>query len=156
MKRATKLSVFAACCLLCGASTGLSQSYEISWFTVDGGGSTSSGGAFSVSGTIGQPDAGVMNGGSYSLVGGFWGVVGAIQAEGAPLLRVTRLGSSVVVAWPFPSSGFVLQQTSALASPPSAIVWTDALSLAAVHVGSDWTVTIPSPAGNRFFRLRKP
>lgn len=156
MKRATSLSVFAGCGLLCGAVTGLTQSYEISWFTVDGGGGASSGGAYSVSGTIGQPDAGVMNGGSYSIVGGFWGVVAAIQTEGAPLLRVTRSGSSVVVVWPFPSAGFVLQQTTALTSPPSAIVWTDVLAPAAVQIGGDWTVTIPSPAGNRFFRLRKP
>ena len=156
MKRATSLSVFAGCGLLCGAVTGLTQSYEISWFTVDGGGGASSGGAYSVSGTIGQLDAGAMNGGSYSLVGGFWGVVAAIQTEGSPLLQVTRSGSSVVVVWPFPSSGFVLQQTTALTSPPSAIVWTDVLAPAAVQIGGDWTVTIPSPAGNRFFRLRKP
>jgi len=69
---------------------------------------------------------------------------------------VTRSGSSVVVDWPLPSIGFTLQQTTVLASPPSAIAWTDLLSPAAVHVGLDWTVTIPSPVGNRFFRLRKP
>jgi hypothetical protein len=89
-------------------------------------------------------------------VGGFWGVVEAVQTEGVPLLQVTRSGSIVIVDWPFPSSGFVLQQASALVSPPSAIVWTDVLAPAAVQIGGDWTVTIPSPTGNRFFRLRKP
>lgn len=49
---------------------------SISWYTIDGGGGTSSGGVYSVSGTIGQPDAGgPMTGGSFSLYGGFW-VVG--------------------------------------------------------------------------------
>jgi hypothetical protein len=46
---------------------------SIPWFTIDGGGGTSTGGGFTLSGTIGQPDAGVtMTGGGFSLVGGFW------------------------------------------------------------------------------------
>jgi hypothetical protein len=46
--------------------------YDISWFTVDGGGGTSSGGAYTLSGTAGQPDAGVLGGGTYTVTGGFW------------------------------------------------------------------------------------
>ncbi len=45
----------------------------IDWFTIDGGGGTSSGGSFELSGTVGQPDAGVMTGGDFELAGGFWG-----------------------------------------------------------------------------------
>lgn len=53
---------------------------DLSWHTVDGGGGSpgngaSVGGTFSLSGTIGQPDAtpgNVLAGGSYVLVGGFW------------------------------------------------------------------------------------
>src|SRR5712691_6329495 len=62
----------------------LAQSYDIPWHTIDGGGNTvaSTGGSFAVSGTIGQPDASSfaapMSGGSYSLVGGFWPVAGAV------------------------------------------------------------------------------
>ncbi|MFG0260752.1 MAG: GC-type dockerin domain-anchored protein [Phycisphaerales bacterium JB041] len=49
------------------------QQYEVPWHTIDGGGGTSSGGSFTLSGTIGQHDAGgPMTGGSYSLTGGFW------------------------------------------------------------------------------------
>ena len=136
------------------AASVIAQNFAIDSFTIDGGGGVSRGGAYAVSGTIGQPDAGRMSGGSYQVTGGFWGVV---QTPGAPLLRITRSGpGSVRVSWPFPSTGFVLQQTSAMASPPSAIVWPDVTSPTAVHTGSDWTVTIPSPTGNRFFRLRKP
>jgi hypothetical protein len=61
MKRTTELSVVAGLFLLCIAAAGQAQSYEISWFTVGGGG-MSSGGAYSVSGTIGQPDAGQLAG----------------------------------------------------------------------------------------------
>jgi len=47
--------------------------YDLTWHTIDGGGvMRSTGGDFELSGTIGQPDAGVMSGGSFTLSGGFW------------------------------------------------------------------------------------
>jgi len=45
---------------------------DITQSTIDGGGGTSTGGSYELSGTIGQPDAGQMSGGSYALTGGFW------------------------------------------------------------------------------------
>jgi len=48
--------------------------YNLDWWTVDGGGATSStGGSYSLDGTMGQPDAGTSSGGTYTLAGGFWG-----------------------------------------------------------------------------------
>jgi hypothetical protein len=44
----------------------------IDWFTVGDPGATSDGGNYSLSGTIGQADAGEMSGGNYALTGGFW------------------------------------------------------------------------------------
>src|SRR5687768_1962491 len=53
--------------------------YDLSWNTTDGGGSTSAtGGAYSLGGTIGQPDAGASSGGAYALTGGFWGIANVI------------------------------------------------------------------------------
>ena len=46
--------------------------YELSWYTIDGGGGRSSGGSYELIGTIGQPDAAWSSGGSYELLGGFW------------------------------------------------------------------------------------
>jgi len=46
--------------------------YSIVWHTIDGGGGTSSGGTYQLTGTIGQPDAGYHGGGGYELLGGFW------------------------------------------------------------------------------------
>jgi hypothetical protein len=47
--------------------------FEISRSTIDGGGMMfSTGGGFELSGTIGQPDTGVMEGDVFTLVGGFW------------------------------------------------------------------------------------
>jgi hypothetical protein len=60
------------------------QPYAITWWTVGGGG-TSSGGSHVLSGTIGQPDAGVMSGGGYTLTGGFWGL-GTLDMIYLPLI----------------------------------------------------------------------
>ena len=46
--------------------------YKLSWYTIDGGGGISSGGPYSLTGTIGQPDAAYSRGGNYELLGGFW------------------------------------------------------------------------------------
>lgn len=48
--------------------------FVITKSTIDGGGGTSSGGDFSITGTIGQPDAypQISSGGGFALAGGFW------------------------------------------------------------------------------------
>ena len=63
------------------AQTG--NGYDLTWNTVDGGGYTfSTGGDYTLGGTVGQPDAGLMTGGEYTLSGGFWhGGVAAAAAE---------------------------------------------------------------------------
>ena len=48
--------------------------YDLTWSSVDGGGHTcSQGGSYTLAGTVGQPDAGLLTGGDYTLGGGFWG-----------------------------------------------------------------------------------
>lgn len=74
MKR-TLTPVFLVAALSLVASTVLAQSgsgYEVSWWTVDGGGRQMSAGEYTLAGTVGQPDANVLTGGSYTLAGGFW------------------------------------------------------------------------------------
>ena len=65
------------------AQTGNPEAYNLPWWTIDGGGGMdSAGGVYTLSGTIGQPDAGVpMKGGTYALQGGFWGMqgIGVVQ-----------------------------------------------------------------------------
>jgi len=46
--------------------------YQIDWHTIDGGGGTSAGGLYILTGTIGQPDADWSRGGKYELLAGFW------------------------------------------------------------------------------------
>jgi hypothetical protein len=48
--------------------------YDLSWWTVDGGGWTfGTGRDYSLGGTMGKADAGSMRGGNYTMLGGFWG-----------------------------------------------------------------------------------
>jgi hypothetical protein len=63
--------------------------YDLSWWTADGGGCTSSTGpGYSLGGTIGQADAGVVSGPGYKLDGGFWqGGVGAYRVYLPLVLR---------------------------------------------------------------------
>ena len=58
--------------VLLAASSAHAQ-FQIDWFTIDGGGGASTGGAFSLTGTIGQPDAGKAAGAPFDADCGFWG-----------------------------------------------------------------------------------
>lgn len=83
MKQVTRgisITLVVAVFLLLLVSSGLAQGddgYDLSWWTVDGGGHTfSTGGDYSLGGAAGQADAGAMTGGTYLLDGGFWGGAG--------------------------------------------------------------------------------
>jgi hypothetical protein len=130
---------------------GSAQQYSIDWYKIAGGGGTSTGGPYAVTGTIGQHDAGgPMTGGNYSLTGGFWALVSVVQTPGAPTLYISHAGNTVTVYWQN-VSGWNLQQNSNLSSPSG---WT---------INSSWTTSngtnylnLASPAGNLFFRLSNP
>jgi hypothetical protein len=144
--------VIALAVLEFAVSTVSAQSYAIDWFTIDGGGGTSTGGVYTVSGTIGQPDAGHMTGGNFTLDGGFWSIIAAVQSPGSPLLRVVRTSTNtVVVAWPAPSTGFSLQQNLDL----NTTAWAGITNSVNV-VGSENQIIVAPPVGNRFYRLKNP
>lgn len=63
--------------VLTTASAAAAQPLDLTWHTVDGGGGTSSGGTYTLRGTIGQHDAGALAGGAFILSGGFWAGGGA-------------------------------------------------------------------------------
>ena len=137
---------------------GFAQTYSIDWYKVAGGGGTSvgtnGGSVYSVSGTIGPPDAGpTMTGGIYSLTGGFWSIISVVQTINSPLLTITHTGSaSVVVSWPAPSTGFVLQQSTNLTSTN---YWVSS-GYTITTAGGTNSITIAPPTGSLFFRLVNP
>ena len=87
--------------LLALQGSAFAQTYSIDWYKIAGGGDTSAGGTYTVSGTVGQHDAGgPMTGGNYSLTGGFWSLISVVQTAGLPNLTIAHTGNNVVVAWP--------------------------------------------------------
>ena len=147
------LPVVTLVTLLTLVTSAIAQTYTLDWFTIDGGGGTSSRGSYSFSGTIGQPDAGVLSGGNYAFVGGFWsGVV--IETPGAPVLTITRAAATpgLTLSWDAPATGFVLEETSALTA---SILWAQVPLPYQTNAGKI-LVTEPSPIGMRFYRLREP
>jgi hypothetical protein len=86
-----RLIIVAAAALVMAPWPTHADDYCIDWWTVDGGGNTwTASGDFELSGTIGQPDAGVMTGGEFELVGGFW-------ARSAPASRPGDLNCDELV-----------------------------------------------------------
>lgn len=159
---ASKLSKSTAgilTCILAGlvvfasSSVGSAQSYSIDWYTIDGGGGTSTGGVYSVSATIGQPDAGTMSGGNFTLVGGFWSIVSAVQTVNAPFLTVFFTSTNtVVVSWPLPDAGWVLQWDPSVANPGG---WNTIPGTYQTD-GTRRYYTEAVPVGNKFYRLYHP
>ncbi len=94
--------------------------WTITSATFDGGGASSTGGEWKVTGTIGQPDASTQTstGGGWTVAGGFW--PGAITAPGGPLLAVVPHDPyNVYIVWKAAAVGYKLQTSTDLAA------WTD-------------------------------
>jgi len=126
---------------------GFAQQYSVDWYKISGGGGTSTGSTYSVSGTIGQPDAsGAMQGGNYSVTGGFWSLY-AVQTVGAPLLTITNAGNQAIVSWSPSATGWTLQTNANLSTP----TWGNYLGTVVNN-----SATNSPPRGNLFFRLSHP
>lgn len=126
------------------------QTFSLDWNTIDGGGGTSTGGVYSVSGSIGQPGAGTMSGGNFSVDGGFWSFIAAVQTPGAPLLSMFRTTTNtVVVWWPVSGTSWQLQTTTNLATGST---WT---TRSYGTNGANCIYIESPPTGNCFYRLHK-
>lgn len=136
----------------CGA---LAQNYSIDWSKIAGGGGTATGGVYMVSGTTGQHDAGSpLTGGNFSVTGGYWSFLSAVQTPGAPILSIQVVNSTTaIVSWPDSSTAFKLQQKATL--NPGGTNWTTVTN-SVNTVGGQNQVTISPLAGSHFFRLKYP
>ncbi len=127
--------------------------FDLGWSTIGGGGGTSRGGRFALSGTIGQPDAGTLSGGNFELEGGFWSGIMLLQMPGAPILKIKLIaGGLAVISWPVGVSGFTLEETATLAQPNS---WS-ATPQSVVDTATEHTVTVPAAGVIECYRLKKP
>jgi hypothetical protein len=133
--------------------TRLSAQFAIDWFTVEGGGGTSGGGAYQLSGTAGQPEAtawaletGLL------LVGGFW----SIALEG-PRLTIELLPDlrTLKVSWPRWASDYVLEQRVALPDVPEADWPTDVPTEGYQADACHYYLLVPAASGTLFYRLHQ-
>ena len=134
------------------AGVARAQTYDISWYKIAGGGGTSSNGNFSVTGTIGQPDAGSMAGGNFSLTGGFWAIIATVATPGSPPLLISVPSPNhVAISWSAAATGFIPQQNSSLANTNG---WTavNTNTFPITTSGGTNSITLPI-SGNLFFRL---
>ncbi len=150
MKKIIKTIVFVS---LLTPAIGFAQSYSIDWYKIAGGGGTSSNGQYTLSGTIGQHDAGsAMTGGNYSLTGGAWSLISVVQTLGAPALSIKLTSANTAqIYWPSPSTGFNLQVNTNLVTTN----WTSP-SEAVKDNGAINYIIVSPPTGNRFYRLKSP
>ena len=126
--------------------------YTIDWFNISAGGGVSTGGVYSVSGTIGQTATGTLTGGQYGLVGGFWSFIATVPSLGSPTLTITvTAANAVMVCWPSPGTGFVLEQNP----DPGTTNWTT-VPQTPMDNGTTRYITVRPPVGNVFYRLRRP
>jgi hypothetical protein len=139
------LILIVGACILSGV---LHAQLAINWFTIGAGGGTATGGVYSVSGSIGQPDAGnAMTNGQYSVTGGFWALPMVVQTPGAPRLTIVPSGpGQATIAWSPNTPAFVLQETLSL-SPTN---WINSPS------GATNPVVVPVNLPAKFYRLFKP
>jgi hypothetical protein len=146
------LGSFALLASALGAAAQSGGSFTLHWQTLDGGGGPASGGSFSLNGTIGQPDAGAMSGGVFTLQGGFWNSSADVTPEPRPRLSIRHgAGNSVILLWPNPSTGYVLQQTADMSATGGS--WTEVTTTPVVN-GANKEVTLLATGNVCFFRLR--
>ena len=145
-----RLALLAGFIILHSAFCLSAQSYTVDWYKIAGGGGTSTGGTYQVSGTIGQPDAsGPLTGGNYSVTGGFWALISVVQTAGLPNLVIRHVGDSVLVSWAATGS-YTLQQNDSLASTN----WATSGYAVSTANGTN-SITITPPTGSLFFRLKQ-
>jgi len=130
------------------------QNFHVDWSKISGGGGASTNEQFSLSGTMGQHDAGAtMNGGSYSLADGFWSFASVMQTAGAPLLSIRFSGGNAIISWAADKgSGFSLQEAMSL-NPPAQ--WGPSGATLSTN-GNTVSATVLNATDFKFFRLQKP
>lgn len=100
-------------CLLGCSLPASGQTYSMGWYRIAGGGGTSAGAPFQVSGTIGQPEAGgALTAGGFALTGGYWSQSFVPQAP-APEIAVEQPAGTDLLAGGIKDFGSVAPASTA-------------------------------------------
>ena len=136
------------------------QQFSITGHVVAGGGGTSQGSGFSITGTIGQAEAApLLQSGRWAVTPGFWGAYAVLPTPGAPRLRirVDEFDPTLVkVSFIGDSEDWILQVTTDLRSSTGEILWEDDEPGNLVEIDGELVRNfhIPSWGPRVFFRLR--
>jgi hypothetical protein len=132
--------------------------YTLDWWSVDGGGTSSTGGSYSLGGTIGQPDAGTSSGGTYTLEGGFWAGNSAVTVDIVPPMVTSSIRTN-----PNPTAATSVNFLITFSESVTGVTTNDfslttsGVSSPAVSgisgTGSVYTVTVNTGNGNGTIRL---
>jgi hypothetical protein len=145
-----KMILFILSALAVSLRAQIGGPYTLDWSTVDGGGITlaGTGGPYTLSGTIGQADAGpALAGGDYAITGGFWSLLTVLSTPDAPELTLTLStgGTQAVLSWDVNTTGWRVEMSADLQSwSPAPAEITDSIS--------HHTITLPA-VQRAYFRL---
>ena len=127
------------------AATG--DGFDLSWFTIDGGGGPSVGGGFTLEGTVAQPDGDLLQGDGFTLQGGFWG--GACPPLWPAPAVTIAYQDSFELAWPAVTGAGSYDVYRASDNP-----YFNPAAPYAEEVVSPWTDPDGSGGGRRFYLVR--
>lgn len=146
-----------SCALAVALGTALSTGAQttIDWFTLDAAGGASSSVNYVINSTAGQNEVGstFLNSANYRIIPGFWALENLGPATGVPTLTITLNGANVILSWPSPSTGFVLQQADTFSILP--VAWANTPGAVSDN-GFTRSITIPHNQTRTFYRLRRP
>lgn len=127
----------------------------IDWFTLDAAGGASSSASYLINSTAGQNDVGSSAPASanYRIIPGFWALENLGPATSVPVLTITLSEANVILSWPSPSTGFVLQQADTFSILP--VAWANTPGAVSDN-GFTRSITIPHNQARTFYRLRRP
>lgn len=159
MRRAPRQAwALAAVALLAFAGAALAQTggeFGLAWHSVDGGGHTfSTGGAYSLGGSAGQPEAAATPaaGGNYAVQGGFWGPACAPAAALVQAACAGTGGTTLALGWAVNDAnmGYDIHRSTAPYFTP------DLATKADVTTGHVWLdpAHCGNPAVNHFYVVR--
>ena len=152
----SRLTIIIALLMAAAATIARAQDYDVDWSTIASGGGTSTAGVYTVTGTIGQPNAARVNSSDFTIDGRFWRNGAGIQEPGAPLLSVRfTQTNTVVVSLPMTLPGFALLESSDLNTTNWFQVTTPPVVVVTSQTTAENQIVVPTPTGKRFYRLTK-
>jgi len=87
--------------------------------------------------------------GTFLAVGDLGTILQSDPVAPPPILALSQSGNQLQFSWPVAAAGFSLQETGDLIASS----WSSPANQVATIVGDQNVVTVPTPAGNRYYRL---